>query len=82
MSKKVYVGNLPYTVTEDEIKEFFNDCGTVDDIRIITDRETGRSKGFGFVSFEDENGFKTALEKNNQEMGGRQLRINEARDRA
>jgi len=81
MANKVYVGNLPFSVTEDEIKEFFNDCGNVADIRIITDRETGRSKGFGFVSFEDENGFKIALEKNNQEMGGRQLRINEARDR-
>jgi cold-inducible RNA-binding protein len=82
MSNKVYIGNLPYTVTEDEIRNFFEDCGTVSDIRIITDRDTGRSKGFGFVSFENEDGLKTALEKDNHEMGGRKLRINEARERA
>ena len=81
-NNKVYIGNLPYTVTKEEIEDFFSDCGEVGDVRIITDRETDRSKGFGFVTFNDDAAFQSALKKDEEEMGGRKLRINEARDRA
>ena len=81
MANKVYVGNLPYNATKEEIEEFFRDCGEVGDIRIITDRETDRSKGFGFVTFNSEDAFQSALKKDEEEMNGRKLRINEARDR-
>jgi cold-inducible RNA-binding protein len=81
-NNKVYIGNLPYTATREEIEDFFSDCGEVGEVRIITDRETDRSKGFGFVTFNDDDAFQSALKKDEEEMGGRKLRINEARDRA
>lgn len=81
-NNKVYVGNLPYDTTKEEIEDFFSSCGEVGDVRIITDRETDRSKGFGFVTFNDNKAFENALRKDEEEMGGRKLRINEARDRA
>ena len=62
MSKKLYVGNLPYTVTSDQLRQQFSQAGTVVDCTVITDRQTGRSKGFGFVEFEKEEDAKKAIE--------------------
>lgn len=80
MSMKIYVGNLPYTATDHEIREMFAEFGTVESVRLITDRETGRPRGFGFVEMED--GAAEAIEALNQKMvGGRSLNVNEARPR-
>lgn len=74
----IYVGNLHYNVSEDELKEVFSEYGEIEKVRIITDKETGRSRGFGFVTMEDEPGQKAIEELNGAEMGGRALRVNEA----
>jgi RNA recognition motif-containing protein len=79
----IYVGNLPYKAMEDEIKDMFMSFGDVASVRIITDHETGRSKGFGFVEMEDDEQAKAAIEElNGVEMMGRPLTVNEARPRA
>lgn len=78
--KKLYVGNLPFSYTEDELKELFSEFGTVAHVKLITDRETGRSRGFGFVEFEsDEEADKAIAAVNGRDMGGRALIVNEAR---
>jgi RNA recognition motif-containing protein len=82
MSKKLYVGNLPFSVTESELEELFSQVGAVDSVRIITDRETGRARGFGFVEMAADEEADKAIEKFNQhELDGRQLTVNEARPR-
>ena len=78
MSKKLYVGNLSFETTESEIKELFEQAGLVDTVRIIMDRETGRSKGFGFVEMQD-GGDKAIAQMNGKEFNGRALTVNEAR---
>lgn len=81
MSKKLYVGNLPFSTTEDELREAFEKHGTVESVSVITDRETGRSRGFGFVEMDD-GGADTALQAlNGAELSGRTLRVNEAYER-
>lgn len=78
----IYVGNLPYKLSDDELREAFEVHGAVDSARIITDRETGRSKGFGFVEMADDEASKAAIEAlNGQELSGRKLTVNEARPR-
>jgi RNA recognition motif-containing protein len=78
---RVYVGNLPYQTREDGLRAFFEEAGCkVTEAVVVMDHD-GRSKGFGFVSFEDDASFQKALEKNESELGGRPLRINEARPR-
>jgi RNA recognition motif-containing protein len=77
---RVYVGNLPYRVRGEELKEFFGSAGNVTDA-IVPLTEDQRSKGFGFVEFGDEESFKKALAMDGQQMEGRPLRINEARPR-
>ncbi len=80
MSKKIYVGNLPFSATDDEVRELFAEYGTVTSVSLITDRDTGRPRGFGFV--EMENGADEAISAlANASMGGRNLNINEARPR-
>ncbi len=79
MSKKLYVGNLPYTVKEDAVREVFAQYGEVHSVNIITDFNTGMGRGFGFV--EMENADNAMAELNNKEFGGRSLRVNEARER-
>ena len=80
MGKKLYVGNLPFSVTEGTLTDWFSPFGNVDSARLITDRETGRSKGFGFVEFSsDEDAEKAINEMNGKEMDGRALTVNEAR---
>jgi RNA recognition motif-containing protein len=78
MKKKLYVGNLSFETTESDLKELFQQMGTVETVRIITDRDTGRSKGFGFVEMQD-GGDKAIAEINGKEFKGRALTVNEAR---
>jgi len=77
----IYVGNLPYSTTKEELQALFGEFGTVEAARVVIDRESGRSKGFGFVEMPAEAG-KAAIEKlNGQEIGGRKAVVNEARPR-
>lgn len=83
MGKKLYVGNLPYSATEDSLTEAFSQCGNVESARIITDRDSGRSKGFGFVEMSSDEEASAAINKlNGADMGGRQLTVNEAKPQA
>lgn len=78
--KKLFVGNLPYQITEDELKEAFASAGTVESVFIVKDRMTGRAKGFGFVEMSsDEEAAKAVNMFNNQEIAGRKVIVNEAR---
>ena len=82
MSKKIYIGNLPFSATEDEIRGLFEEHGTVDSINLINDRETGRPRGFGFIEMPDDEAAKAAIAAlDGKEVGGRNLRVNEARPR-
>ena len=78
MKKKLYVGNLSFETTETELKDLFDRAGSVETVRIITDRDTGRSKGFGFVEMH-EGGDKAIAEMNGKDFNGRALTVNEAR---
>ncbi|MFW5845412.1 MAG: RNA recognition motif domain-containing protein [Planctomycetota bacterium] len=78
----IYVGNLPYSITDSELQDMFQEFGNVTSAKVIVDRETDRSKGFGFVELDDANGAAAAIEAlDGREMGGRRLRVNEAQDR-
>lgn len=79
MGKKMYVGNLPFQTTDGELKDLFSRYGQVQSVSIITDRDTGRSRGFAFVEMDDI--AKAITEANGQELGGRKLVVNEARER-
>lgn len=79
MTKKLYVGNLPFQTTEEDLSDLFSQAGNVESVRIITDRDTGRSRGFGFVEMGDEDADKAVESLNGTEMGGRPLTVNEAR---
>lgn len=80
---KLYVGNLPYAVTDQDITELFSQYGEVADATIISDRDTGRSKGFGFVEMPDSGAAQQAIEAlNDTDMKGRNIKVNEARPRA
>jgi RNA recognition motif-containing protein len=78
----IYVGNLPHATTEDELKDAFSEYGSVDSAKIITDRDTGRSRGFGFVEMPNDSDANDALQNlNGADLGGRSLTVNEARPR-
>lgn len=78
----IYVGNLSYSLQEDELQEIFSEYGAVSSAKIITDRLTGKSKGFGFVEMENDDEGRNAIEQLNQaELEGRVLIVNEARER-
>jgi RNA recognition motif-containing protein len=80
VSMKLYVGNLPYNTTEEDLRNLFSQYGSVDSVAVITDRETGRSKGFGFVEFGNDSEARNAIQAlSGQEYGGRALTVNEAR---
>ena len=79
MSKKLYVGNLAFQTTEDELNGIFSQFGAVESVTIITDRDTGRSKGFGFVVMEEADADKAIEQLNGSQLGGRNLTVNEAR---
>lgn len=79
---KLFVGGLPFATTDEELSELFSAHGTVSYAKVITDRETGRSKGFGFVEFENDDEGKAAEKAmNGTEIGGRSITVNEARPR-
>lgn len=82
MGKVLYVGNLPYSVDESSLESSFASCGTVTSCRVVTDRETGRSKGFGFVEMSTDDEATSAIDKmNGYELDGRALRVSEAREK-
>ena len=82
MAKKLYVGNLSYSSTEDSLRNLFSGFGSVASVKIIFDRETGNSKGFGFIEMNTEEEATAAIAgTNGQEFEGRQLRVNEAIDK-
>lgn len=80
MATKLFVGSLPYSITDDDLADLFKDFGTVASAKVIFDRDTNRSKGFGFVEFEDDAAAKAAIDGlNNKEVQGRTIVVNEAR---
>jgi len=82
MPKKLYVGNMSYDTTQDQIRQLFSEAGEVADVSIITDRETGRPKGFGFVEMATDEGGQEAIKRfNGYSLGNRNLTVNEARPR-
>ena len=79
---KLFVGSLPFATTDEELKEAFSQFGNVSSAKVITDRETGRSRGFGFVEFESEEEGKAAIDGlDNKEFGGRTIHVSQARER-
>jgi RNA recognition motif-containing protein len=79
--KKIYVGNLPFTATDDQLRELFGQHGTVESVSVITDRETGRPRGFGFIEMEAANADTAISALNGTSLGGRSLNVNDARPR-
>ncbi len=79
--KSLYVGNLPFTASEDELRALFSAYGTVESLRLVTDRETGQPRGFGFVEMADNEAARAIQELDGKEFDGRTLRINEAQPR-
>ena len=80
MGRKLYVGNLPFSVTEDSLMSRFSECGAVDTVKLITDRDTGRSKGFAFVEMSKDSEAQEAIDKfDGQDFEGRQVKVNEAK---
>ena len=82
MSKKIYIGNLPFSSTEADLQDVFGRHGAVDSVNIITDRETGRPRGFAFVEMEEASAADDAIRAlDGSDLGGRNIKVNEARDR-
>jgi len=79
---KLYVGNLPFTATEDSVRALFAPHGTVEKISLISDRDTGRPRGFGFVEMSNADASRAMQALNGQDFDGRAVKINEAQDRA
>ncbi|HEY3784682.1 MAG TPA: RNA-binding protein [Steroidobacteraceae bacterium] len=78
---KIYVGNLPFTASEADVRTLFSQHGTVESVSLPTDRETGRPRGFGFVEMSQADAARAIQSLNGHDMGGRQLRVNEAQDK-
>ena len=81
MSKKLYVGNLSFSSTEDELRELFGKHGTVESVNVITDRDTGRARGFAFVEMDDAGADAAQQALDGTDVAGRTLRVNEAHER-
>ncbi len=79
--KKLYVGNLPFSANDEEVNELFSKHGTVHSVALITDRDTGRPRGFGFVEMDDDGATAAMSALNGYNMNGRDLKVNEAQDR-
>jgi RNA recognition motif-containing protein len=79
--KKIYVGNLPFSTTDDDLRDLFARHGEVSSASVVMDRESGRSRGFGFVEMETASAEVAITALNGRDMGGRSLRVNEAEDR-
>ena len=82
MAKKIYVGNIPFTVTESQVREMFEEYGAVDSVAWITDRDTGRFRGFAFVEMEDAAANSAINGLNGKDIDGRPLKVDEAKPRA
>lgn len=82
MSKSIYVGNLPWAATEEQVQDLFAEYGKVLSVKLVSDRETGRARGFGFVEMEDGEAQAAIEALDNYSLGGRTLRVNEAKPRA
>ncbi len=82
MTKRLYIGNLPFSATEDEIRELFETHGSIESINVITDQVTGRPRGFAFLEMDDGAAQKAIDALNGHDMGGRPLRVSEARERS
>ena len=83
MGRKLYVGNLPYSATEETLHETFSQCGGVDSVNLITDRDSGQSKGFGFVEMaSDSEAQKAIQELNGSTLDNREIKVNEAKPKA
>jgi RNA recognition motif-containing protein len=83
MGRKLYVGNLPYSATEQVLHDTFSACGTVDSATTITDRDTGQSKGFGFVEMSSDSEAQKAIQElNGTSLDGREIKVNEAKPKA
>jgi len=83
MGRRLYVGNLSFTTTELELREVFGQYGTVTETKMVTDRETGRPRGFAFIEMATEQDAKQAIDElNGRELGGRALTVNEAQERS
>ncbi|MEW6264933.1 MAG: RNA-binding protein [Thermodesulfobacteriota bacterium] len=80
--KTIYVGNLPFSVSETEVQGLFSEYGTVHSVKLISDRETGRMRGFGFVQMDSQEAEAAIEALNGSQVGGRTLRVNEARERS
>ena len=78
---KIYVGNLPFSASEADVRTLFSAHGTVESVSLPTDRETGRPRGFGFVEMSQADAARAIQSLNGHDMGGRQLRVNEAQDK-
>jgi RNA recognition motif-containing protein len=82
MGTKVFVGGLAWATTSEGLKAAFDACGSIVEAKVVSDRETGRSRGFGFVTFSDDAGCRKAIETmNGQTLDGRQIRVNEAENK-
>jgi RNA recognition motif-containing protein len=81
MTKKLFVGGLSFHTTDQDLSAAFAECGTVTEAKVITDRETGRSRGFGFVTMESEEGVDNALRLDGSEIDGRRVRVSEAQEK-
>jgi RNA recognition motif-containing protein len=82
VNRKLYVGNLPFTTSEEDLRDAFEEHGAVESVKVITDRETGRSRGFGFVEMGDADAAQAAMQAlDGKDFGGRNLRVNEAEDK-
>jgi RNA recognition motif-containing protein len=78
---KLYVGNLPWSVSNDDLEGLFATIGAVQSAQVVTDRESGRSRGFGFVEMDQQDGLRAVSELNGHEVDGRALRVNEAQSK-
>jgi RNA recognition motif-containing protein len=81
MTKRIYVGNLPFSATEDEVRERFAEFGEVESVNLISDRYTGQPRGFGFVEMGDEDADSAIAALNNTSLGGRTIKVSAARQR-
>jgi RNA recognition motif-containing protein len=82
LARKLYIGNLPFSATEDELRDLFGRHGSVDTVNVITDRETGRPRGFAFIEMGDDSMAADAIRGlDGTDLGGRSIRVNEAQDR-
>ncbi len=83
MARKLYVGNLPYSADQQTLRDAFSRCGTVESVNVITDRDTGQSKGFGFVEMSSDSEAQKAIQElNGTSIDGREIKVNEAKPKA